>query len=85
MAQAAQYATTGNSQAGIIPYSWVLSPVMRPLGRWALLPETKREPLRQRMVLLANSGETASRFFAYMQQPVARDVLRRYGLSLPGA
>jgi molybdate transport system substrate-binding protein len=84
VAQAAQFATTGNSQGGIIAYSLVLSPVMRPLGRWALLPENRREPLRQRMVLLANAGDTAGRFFAHMRQPAARDILRRYGLALPG-
>ena len=84
MAQAAQFATTGNSQGGIIAYSLALSPVMRRLGRWALLPETDHEPLRQRMVLLVNAGGTATRFFAFMQQPAARSIMGRYGFVHPG-
>ena len=84
VAQAAQFATTGNSQGGIIAYSLALSPVMRRLGRWALLPETDHEPLRQRMVLLVNAGGTATRFFAFMQQPAARSIMGRYGFVLPG-
>jgi len=28
--------------------------------------------------------ETTQAFYRYLQQPAARDILRRYGLALPG-
>ncbi len=84
VSQAAQFATTGNSQGGIIAYSLALAPAMRPLGTFALIPEEWHEPLRQRMVLLRHAGPVAERFYAYMQQPTARRIMVRYGFVLPG-
>lgn len=84
VSQAAQFATAGGSQGGIIAYSLVLAPAMRGRGSFALLPETLHEPLRQRMVLTRRAGPVAERFFAYMQEPAAREIMRRYGFPLPG-
>lgn len=84
VSQAAQFATTGNSQGGIFAYSLVLAPALQPLGRWALLPSSPREPLRQRMVLLKSADRAAEQFYLYMQQPSAREIMRRYGFALPG-
>jgi molybdate transport system substrate-binding protein len=84
VSQAAQFATTGNSQGGIIAYSLALAPAMQPLGRFALIPEEWHEPLRQRMVLLRNATPVAERFYAYMQEKPAREIMVRYGFVLPG-
>lgn len=81
--QAAQFATTGAAQAGIIPYSLVLAPAMAERGSYVLLNQEWHAPLRQRMVLLKGAGETARRFYDYLQQREARDVLERYGFALP--
>jgi molybdate transport system substrate-binding protein len=81
--QAAQFATSGGAQAGIIPLSLALAPAVAGRGSHALLPNSMHRPLRQRMVLIKGAGETARAFFAYLQQPAARAVLERYGFTLP--
>jgi molybdate transport system substrate-binding protein len=83
VAQAAQFATTGNSAGGIIAYSLALAPAMQDRGTFALIPETDHAPLRQRMVLLRRAGADAERFYEYLQQPAARDILARYGFVVP--
>jgi molybdate transport system substrate-binding protein len=84
VSQAAQFATGGAAEGGIIAYSLALAPAMSRLGSYALIPENMHEPLRQRMALVRGAGATARRFYAYMQQPAARAVLKHYGFALPG-
>jgi molybdate transport system substrate-binding protein len=84
VAQAAQFATSGATQGGIVAYSLALSPEVSKLGSSALVPEDWHEPLRQRMALLKGAGETARRFYAYVQEPAARAIFRRFGFVLPG-
>lgn len=84
VSQAAQFATGGAAEGGIIAYSLALAPAISRLGSYALIPENMHEPLRQRMALIKGAGTTARRFYEYMQQPEARAVLRRYGFALPG-
>jgi molybdate transport system substrate-binding protein len=84
VSQAAQFATSGSTQGGIIAYSLALAPKVSPLGRFELIPAEWHDPLRQRMVLLKDAGATAERFFAFVQEPAARAIMRRYGFVLPG-
>ena len=81
--QAAQFATTGDTQGGIMPYSIALAPRVSEAGKFVLLPAEEHEPLRQRMVLLKNASATAERFYQYMQNQAAREIMRRYGFVLP--
>ncbi|MGV8892543.1 MAG: molybdate ABC transporter substrate-binding protein [Burkholderiaceae bacterium] len=84
VSQAMQFAIGGSAEGGIVALSLVKSPQMAKLARFAVIPAEWHTPLRQRMVLLKNAGETAQAFYSYMQQPKARDVMRRYGFLLPG-
>lgn len=84
VAQAAQFALAGGSQGGIVAYSLVLAPAMAGRGAHQLLPDSLHEPLRQRMVLTRRAGAVAEEFYAYMQGPAAREIMRRYGFVLPG-
>jgi molybdate transport system substrate-binding protein len=84
VAQAAQFATAGGAQGGIIAYSLALAPTVARLGAFALIPESRHSPLRQRMVLLRGAGSTAQAFYRFMQAPPARAILTRYGFVLPG-
>lgn len=84
VSQAAQFATSGATQGGIIAYSLALSPEVSKLGTYALIPDDWHEPLRQRMALIKGAGETARLFFAFMQGPSARAIMGRYGFVLPG-
>jgi len=83
VAQAAQFASSGNADGGIIAYSLALAPALRERGRFALLPETLHAPLRQRMVLLKRASPASVRFYDYLRSPSSRAILSRYGFVLP--
>ena len=83
VSQAAQFATSGDAQGGIIAYSLALSPAVSALGRYALIPEDWHAPLRQRMVLLNDAGPEAKAFYAYMQGETARKIMEAHGFTLP--
>lgn len=79
IAQAAQFATTGNAVGGLVAYSLVLGPGFAERGKYAVIPESDHPPLRQRMVLLKRAGPTAAQFYAYLQGKTARAILRKNG------
>ena len=83
IAQAAQFATTGNAVGGLIAYSLVLGPGFADRGTYAVIPEADHPPLRQRMVLLKRAGPVAARFYAYLQGDAARAILRKHGFAVP--
>lgn len=83
IAQTAQFVTSGAADGGIIAYSLALSPPLKNKGRFALLPESWHQPLRQRMVLLKNAGPVARMFYDYLQQKPGRAILERYGFVTP--
>jgi molybdate transport system substrate-binding protein len=85
VAQAAQFATSGNAQGGIIAYSLALAPSLAGRGEWALIPQDWHQPLRQRMVLLNNANATSEAFYRYLQEPAARAIMADYGFTLPAA
>lgn len=84
VSQAAQFATSANAQGGIVAHSLALAPQVAARGDFALIPAEWHSPLRQRMVLLRDAGPVAERFYAYLQQPAARALLREFGFVLPG-
>ncbi len=83
IAQAAQFATTGNAIGGLVAYSLVLGPGFAERGKYALIPESDHQPLRQRMVLLKRAGATATQFYDYLQGKTARAILRKHGYGVP--
>jgi molybdate transport system substrate-binding protein len=83
VAQAAQFATTGNAVGGLIAYSLVLAPGFADRGRHAVVPATDHPPLRQRMVLLKRAGPLARQFYEYVQGETAREIFRRHGYGVP--
>lgn len=83
VAQAAQFASSGNADGGIVAYSLALAPALRDRGTFALLPDTLHAPLRQRMVLLKRASPAAARFYDYLRSPASRAILRQSGFVLP--
>jgi molybdate transport system substrate-binding protein len=83
IAQAAQFATTGNAIGGLVAYSLVLGPGFADRGKYAVIPETDHPPLRQRMVLLKRAGTTAVEFYRYLQGDEARGMFRKHGYGVP--
>ncbi len=81
--QAAQFAASGSTDGGLIPYSLALAPAIGERGTFALVPAGAHAPLRQRMALIRGAGETAWRFYAFVQTPAARAILARHGFAPP--
>jgi molybdate transport system substrate-binding protein len=83
IAQAAQFATTGNAVGGLIAYSLVLGPGFADRGTYAVIPEADHPPLRQRMVLLKRAGPVAAQFYTYLRGEPARAIFRKHGFTVP--
>jgi molybdate transport system substrate-binding protein len=83
VAQAAQFATTGNAVGGLIAYSLVKEPAFADKGKYALIPQADHQPLRQRMVLLKRATPVVEQFYAYMQGAAARTILITNGYEVP--
>jgi molybdate transport system substrate-binding protein len=83
IAQAAQFATTGNAVGGLIAYSLVLAPDFGDRGAYAVIPDADYPPLRQRMVLLKRASQAAAQFYEYVLSDAARAIFRKHGYALP--
>ena len=82
--QAAQYAASGAADVGILAYSLALSPELRRLGKFYLIPATAHTPLQQSYVVLkqAKADATAKSFALFIASPTAKAALKKYGFSL---
>jgi molybdate transport system substrate-binding protein len=83
VAQAAQFATTGNAAGGLLAYSLVLGPGFADRGKYAVIPAADHSPLSQRMVLMKSAGPVVTQFYAYVQGAAARTILRKHGYEVP--
>lgn len=83
ISQAAQFAVSGSTQAGIIAYSLALAPQIGSKGDFALIPESWHKPLAQRMVLMRNAPDAAKSFYQYLSTPGAQVIMRKYGFEVP--
>lgn len=83
VAQAAQFATTGNAVGGLIAYSLVLGPGFTGRGTYAVVPDSDHPPLRQRMVILKRASSLAAQFYTYLQGDAARAIFRKHGYGVP--
>ena len=83
IAQAAQFATTGNAVGGLIAYSLVLTPDFGDRGTYAVIPDADYPPLRQRMVVLKRASPTALQFYEYVLSDAARGIFRKHGYAVP--
>jgi molybdate transport system substrate-binding protein len=82
VSQAAQFSTTGDAIGGLVAYSLVLAPALRDKGTYALIPAEDHPPLRQRMALMKRAVPAADGFYAHLQGPAAREILRKYGFTI---
>ncbi len=82
IAQAFQFAFSGNADLGLIAYSQALSPNMRDQGSVWLVPSELHQPIKQDMVIL-NDSEAAAEFASFMGSEVVREILISSGYLLP--
>jgi molybdate transport system substrate-binding protein len=83
VSQAAQFATSGSAQGGIVAQSLALAPQVARAGGFALIPAQWHLPLRQRMVLLRGAPQSARDFHAYLATPAAQEIMKRHGFEIP--
>jgi molybdate transport system substrate-binding protein len=86
ISQAAQFAESGNADAGILALSLAQSPPLKSEGRYSPIPEHLYTPIQQGAVVLraAPNARGARAFLAYVQTPAVAALLERYGFALPG-
>ncbi len=77
IAQAYQYAETGNVDVAIL----ALSLSVTSQGRWLLVPQELHRPLDQAMAVVAGAPqeELARAFLAFVTGPAGKAILERYG------
>ena len=83
ISQAAQFATSGSTQGGIVALSLAKAASVARLGSFALIPAEWHQPLRQRMVLLKDAPAPLRAFYDYIATPSAQAIMARYGFAMP--
>jgi molybdate transport system substrate-binding protein len=84
ISQAAEFVQSGNAQAGIVALSLALSPAMKNGNRWEI-PADSYPPIKQAVIVLkASKNKDASRrFLEFVGGPQGREILQRFGFSVP--
>ncbi len=86
ISQAAQFASTGAADIGIIALSIALSPNMKKEnGRYFLIPEDSHQPLIQGAVITLHGRENklAAAFFEFIKSDETAKILSHFGFSNP--
>jgi molybdate transport system substrate-binding protein len=85
ISQAAQFAESGNADAGILALSLAQSPPLKDEGRYTPIPEQLYTPIQQGAVVLraAPNPQAARAFLDYVKTPQVVALLKRYGFVLP--
>jgi molybdate transport system substrate-binding protein len=85
ISQAAQFAESGNAQAGFVALAHAIAPSMQGKGKFWVVPQDYYPPLAQGAVVISRSPhkKEAQEFLEYVKTKEAADVLRKFGFSLP--
>jgi molybdate transport system substrate-binding protein len=83
ISQAAQFAQSGNADAGILALSLVLTPALTNSGSYQEIPESFHPPLRQAAIVLRASRNkgSARRFLAFLKTPEIARLMAEYGFT----
>lgn len=86
ISQTLQFVQTGNADAGIVALSLAVAPAIKPAGRYWLVPSYLHRPIRQAVGVTMRSAQPAlaAAFVAFVNSPSGREIMRRYGFTLPG-
>jgi molybdate transport system substrate-binding protein len=85
IAQTAQYADSGNADAGLISLTSALTPRLSADGKYVVMPENSYPPLLQGAVVIkqATGADEARQFLAFLLSPPIRKQLAERGLKAP--
>jgi len=85
VSQAAQFAESGNAQAGFVALAHAVSPGMQGKGKYWEIPGDYYAPLAQGAVVISRSPhkKQAAQFLEYVKTKPAAETFQRYGFTLP--
>ena len=85
VSQAAQFAESGNAQAGFVALAHAVAPAMKGKGKYWEVPAESYPVLAQGVVLVSHSQhkKEAVEFVEFIKTKEAADVLRKYGFTVP--
>ncbi len=83
VAQAAQFAESGNADAGLISLTAAITPPLASVGSYFLIPASLYPPIQQGAIILRKSTQpqNARRFLAFLLSPTVQQELARHGLT----
>jgi molybdate transport system substrate-binding protein len=86
ISQAAQFAQSGNAQAGILAESLTLSSEMKKGQMWEI-PSDMHPPIEQAAIVLksAKNKQAAQQFLDFLKSDSARQIMEKYGFVVPRA
>jgi molybdate transport system substrate-binding protein len=86
ISQAAQFAQSGNAQAGIVAMSLAVSPGMKDGKRWEI-PADMHPPIEQAAIILKNAANKngARALLEFVKSEAGRSTLLKYGFTFSGA
>jgi len=84
ISQAAEFVQSGNAQVGIVALSLAMSPAMKNGSRWEI-PADSYPAITQAAVLLRTSKnkDAARRFLDFVSGSQGREILQRFGFTVP--
>lgn len=87
ISQAAQFAESGNAQAGFVALAHAAAPSMKAKGKYWIVPTDYYPPLAQGVVIVSHSShkKEAEEFLKYFKTKPVSDTLLKYGFTLPAA
>jgi molybdate transport system substrate-binding protein len=85
IAQAAQFAETGNAEVAFIAYSLVFGPEMQDKGNYSLLDTNSYKPVEQACVLLKTwqKNPEAAKFMNFVLSDECKPIFQKYGFIVP--
>lgn len=85
ISQAAQFAQSGNAQAGIVALSLAISPAMKDSGKMWVIPEEMHPAIEQGAIVLntAKNKDAARSFLEFVKSEAGRAILGKYGFAMP--
>jgi|SRR5215469_7218284 len=85
ISQAAEFAQSGNADAGLISLTSAMTPQLSSSGRYFVIPRDLYPPIEQGAVLVAKSSQRvdAKKFLVFLMSAPVQQELRKYGLT-PG-
>ncbi len=83
IAQAAQYAASGNAQLGLLSHTQAETPALRSVGTYIAIPQSTYPPIEQGAIIVKNSAQhaAAESFLRWLLSPQGQALLQQGGLA----